>query len=98
MKVYVAEEREDRIFGEGIDKLFANVARTLTATSLVGAGATLIVGLIGVIMIIVGGNAILAGTMTLGGFVMYIFSSAWSPRRSFRLRLSARRSPKRLPG
>src|SRR5687768_7601711 len=29
VKVYVAEEREDRIFGEGIDKLFANVARTL---------------------------------------------------------------------
>src|SRR5688500_8956810 len=73
VKVYVAEEREDRIFGEGIDKLFANVARTLTATSLVGAASTLIVGLIGVIMIIVGGSAILAGTMTLGGFVMYIF-------------------------
>lgn len=73
VKVYVAEEREARIFAEGIDKLFANVARTLTATSLVGGVATLIVGVIGVIMIIVGGNAILAGTMTLGGFIMYIF-------------------------
>src|SRR4029079_15184487 len=40
---------------------------------MVGAGASLIVGAIGVIMIIVGGHAILSGTMTLGGFVMYIF-------------------------
>src|SRR4029079_5948480 len=40
---------------------------------MVGAGASLIVGAIGVIMIIVGGHAILSGTMTLGGFIMYIF-------------------------
>jgi subfamily B ATP-binding cassette protein MsbA len=73
VKVYVADEREEKIFAAGIDKLFANVARTLTATSLVGAVSTLIVGAIGVIMIIVGGNAILSGTMTLGGFIMYIF-------------------------
>lgn len=73
VKVYVAQEREQRIFAAGIDKLLANVVRTLTATSLVGAVSTLIVGVIGVIMIIVGGNAILSGTMTLGGFVMYIF-------------------------
>lgn len=73
VKVYTAEKREERTFAAGIDKLLENVARTLTATSLVGAAATLIVGLIGVIMIIVGGNAILSGTMTLGGFIMYIF-------------------------
>jgi subfamily B ATP-binding cassette protein MsbA len=73
LKVYVAEKREERLFGEGVMRLFDNVRRSITGTSLVGAGATLIVGAIGVIMIIVGGHAILSGTMTLGGLVMYIF-------------------------
>jgi len=73
LKVYVAEEREERIFGEGVGRLFDNVKRSITGTSLVGAGATLIVGAIGVLLIIVGGRSILDGSMTLGGLVMYIF-------------------------
>jgi len=72
VKVYVTEAREERVFAEGIERLFVNVARTITGGSLVAAGATLIVGAIGVIMIIVGGHAILAGTMTPGGFLMYM--------------------------
>jgi subfamily B ATP-binding cassette protein MsbA len=73
IKVYTSEAREERIFAEGVEKLFDNIAKTITGTSLVGTAATLITGIIGVIMIIVGGRAILAGTMTLGGFIMYIF-------------------------
>ncbi|MEO8192770.1 MAG: ABC transporter ATP-binding protein [Gemmatimonadales bacterium] len=73
LKVYVAEKREEKTFGEGVMRLFANVRRSITGTSIVGAGATLIVGAIGVLMIIVGGRAILSGTMTLGGLVMYVF-------------------------
>lgn len=73
LKVYVAEEREERLFGEGVGKLFENVRKSITGTSIVQTGATLIVGAIGVLMIVVGGGAILDGTMTLGGFVMYVF-------------------------
>jgi subfamily B ATP-binding cassette protein MsbA len=73
VKVYVAEKREEKLFGEGVMKLFDNVRRTITGTSIVSAGATLIIGIIGVIMITVGGRAILSGSMTLGGLVMYIF-------------------------
>src|SRR5215203_4120949 len=73
LKVYVAEKREEKLFGEGVMRLFANVKRSITGTSIVGAGATLIVGAIGVLLIIGGGRAILSGTMTLGGLVMYIF-------------------------
>jgi subfamily B ATP-binding cassette protein MsbA len=73
LKVYVAEQREEKLFGEGVMRLFENVRRTITGTSLVSAGATLIIGAIGVIMITIGGRAILNGTMTLGGLVMYIF-------------------------
>ena len=73
LKVYVAEKREEKTFGEGVMRLFANVKKSITGTSIVSAGATLIIGAIGVIMITIGGRAILNGTMTLGGLVMYIF-------------------------
>ncbi len=73
VKVYVAEPRERLVFARGAHKLFRNVAKTITGTSAVGAGTAVITGLIGVLMIIIGGRAILAGTMTLGDFVMYVF-------------------------
>ena len=73
VKVYVAEPRERLVFARGAHKLFRNVAKTITGTSAVGAGTAVITGLIGVLMIIIGGRAILAGSMTLGDFVMYVF-------------------------
>ena len=39
LKVYVAEKREERLFGEGVMRLFDNVRQSITGTSLVGAGA-----------------------------------------------------------
>ena len=73
LKVYTAEGREEKNFGDGVMRLFDNVKRSITGTSLVGTFVTLIIGAIGILMILVGGRAILNGTMTLGGFVMYIF-------------------------
>lgn len=73
VKVYTAEKREELIFTRGVYSLFRNVARTITGISAVGAGATVIIGAVGVLMIVIGGNAILDGTMTLGDFVMYVF-------------------------
>ena len=73
VKVYVAEKREERLFSEGVMRLFNNVRTSITGTSIVGTGAALIIGTIGVLMILMGGRAILNGTMTLGGLVMYIF-------------------------
>ena len=73
VKVYVAEPRERVVFAKGVHKLFRNVAKTITGTSAVGAGTAVISGIIGVMMIVIGGRSILAGTMTLGQFVMYAF-------------------------
>jgi subfamily B ATP-binding cassette protein MsbA len=73
VKAYVAESREERIFSDGVYRLFNNIAKTITGISAVTAGSTVIVGVIGVVMIAVGGRAILAGEMTLGDFVMYLF-------------------------
>jgi subfamily B ATP-binding cassette protein MsbA len=61
------------VFAQGAHRLFRNVATTMTGISGLGAFATVIIGVIGVLMILVGGRAIIAQTMTLGDFVMYIF-------------------------
>ncbi|MGQ0649995.1 MAG: ABC transporter ATP-binding protein [Gemmatimonadaceae bacterium] len=73
VKVYAAEEREEKTFTEGAERLFANIRSTITGTSLVGAATTVIVGVIGVLLIMMGGRAILGGAMTLGDLFMYVF-------------------------
>jgi subfamily B ATP-binding cassette protein MsbA len=73
VKAYVAEKREERIFAHGVHRLFRNVARTLTGISATTAFGSLVIGIIGVLMILIGGRAIIDGTMTLGDFFMYIF-------------------------
>ena len=73
VKAYTAEKREERIFAEGVHKLLRNVAKTITSVSAVTAISTVIFGIVGVLMLVIGGRSIIAGTMTLGDFVMYIF-------------------------
>jgi subfamily B ATP-binding cassette protein MsbA len=72
VKAYAAEKREELVFARGAHRLFRNVARSMTAVSGVMAFSTMIVGIIGVILILVGGHDLLAGRMTLGDFVMYM--------------------------
>ena len=73
VKIYTAESREEGIFRKGVDRLFRKVAKTITWVSAVGSLSSVIVGGIGVLIMIVGARAILAGTMTLGDMFMYIF-------------------------
>ena len=72
VKAYTAERRESYVFAKGAHRLFRNVAKAITGVSTITAFTTLIVGVIGVIMIVVGGRSIVAGNMTLGDFVMYL--------------------------
>jgi subfamily B ATP-binding cassette protein MsbA len=72
VKAYAAEKREQLVFARGAHRLFRNVAQSMTAVSAVMAFSTMIVGIIGVILILVGGHEILAGRMTLGDFLMYV--------------------------
>jgi ABC-type multidrug transport system fused ATPase/permease subunit len=73
VKSYTAEKREEIVFTKGAHRLFRNVAKSMTGVSASTAGSTVIVGIIGVLMIWLGGRAIIAGEMTLGDLVMYIF-------------------------
>jgi ABC-type multidrug transport system fused ATPase/permease subunit len=76
VKAYAAEKREELVFARGAHRLFRNVAKSLTGVSAVTAFSTIVVGLIGVILTLVGGHDILANRMTLGEFFMYIFFTA----------------------
>jgi subfamily B ATP-binding cassette protein MsbA len=73
VKSYTAEKREEIVFTKGAHRLFRNVAQSMTGVSATTAGSTVIVGLIGILMIWLGGRAIIAGQMTLGDLMMYIF-------------------------
>jgi ABC-type multidrug transport system fused ATPase/permease subunit len=73
VKAYTAEKRENRTFAKGSHKLFRNIAKSMTGVSATTSFASMIVGVIGVIMILVGGNSVLNGAMTLGDFFMYVF-------------------------
>ena len=73
VKSYTAEKREEIVFTKGAHRLFRNIAKSMTGVSATTAGSTVIVGIIGVLMIWLGGRAILAGEMTLGDLIMYIF-------------------------
>jgi len=73
VKAYTAERRERYVFAQGAHRLFRNVAKSMTAISGTGALATVVVGGIGVLMLLVGGGDVVAGRMTMGDLVMYIF-------------------------
>jgi ABC-type multidrug transport system fused ATPase/permease subunit len=73
VKAYSTEKREDRVFTRGVHRLFRNVARTITGISAVNAFASLIIGCIAVLVFLIGGQAIAAGTMTLGDLIAYVF-------------------------
>ncbi len=72
VKTYTAEKREELVFTTGVHRLFRNVAKTITSVSGITAFGTIVIGAIGLVMIVVGGRAILAGEMTVGDFITYI--------------------------
>ena len=72
VKIYTAEERERQVFAGGVNRLFENVAKTITGTSATGAMGTAVVGSIGVLLMLFGGRAVLAGRMTIGDLLMYL--------------------------
>ena len=66
VKGYHAEDREERIFASGVQRLLDNVLKTLTATSLMSLSGATLMGVVGALMYEFGGHAIYKGTMTPG--------------------------------
>lgn len=72
VKAYTAEKREELIFTRGAHRLFRNIAKSVTGVSAIASFSSLVIGAVAVVMMVIGGSAVQAGTMTLGDFLMYI--------------------------
>ena len=71
VKGYHAEDREERVFSSGVQRLLDNVLKTLTATSLMSLSGAMLLGIVSVLMMELGGRKMLAGTMTPGQWFAY---------------------------
>lgn len=72
IKTYTAERREDLVFTKGAHALFRNVAKSMTGVSGTTAFSSVVIGAIGIVMIMMGGGAIMSGEMTLGDLFAYM--------------------------
>ena len=72
VKAYTVEKREQIVFARGAHRLFRNVAKSVTGVSAVSSVATLVMGTIGALMIVLGGQALIAGYWTVGALVQYL--------------------------
>jgi subfamily B ATP-binding cassette protein MsbA len=73
IKGYHAEQREENIFAGGVRRLLDNVMRTLTATSLMGLSASVLLGVVGAATMYVGGRQMVAHTLSAGSYFSYNF-------------------------
>ena len=71
VKAYTAEKREELVFAKGAHRILRNVAKSMTGVSAVGAFSGVVIGAIGTAMMLVGGNSIRNGTMTIGDLFLY---------------------------
>ncbi len=71
VKGYHAEEREEKVFSSGVQRLLENVLKTLTATSLMSLSGAGLMGLVSALIMEFGGHKVLSGGMTLGQFFAF---------------------------
>ena len=72
VKAYSVEKREQLVFAKGAHRLLRNVASTVTGVSATTAAGSLVIGLIGALIIVMGGRAIIAGVWTVGDLLRYL--------------------------
>lgn len=71
IKGFNAEKQEIKTFEEGVTRLFLNVKKSLTSTSLLTSSATLLLGLASAAIMGVGGYFMVQHQLTTGGFVQF---------------------------
>lgn len=71
IKGYHAEEREEKVFAGGVQRLLDNVMRSLTAISVMSLSTTLLIGVVGAVIMYFGARQIISGTLTIGSFFTY---------------------------
>lgn len=71
IKGFNAENYEVNVFAEGVNRIFNNVKRSMTASSLVASLSTFLLGVTSVLIMWYGGSKIMAQEMTVGDFFAF---------------------------
>ena len=71
IKGFNAEAQENKTFEDGVERLYLNVKKSLTATALMTSSSTFLLGLASAGIMGIGGYFIMDNTMTYGEFVSF---------------------------
>lgn len=71
IKAFNAEEQENRVFEKGVDKLYQNVKKSLTATALMTSSSTFLIGVATTGIMAIGGYYMIQSEMTTGEFLFF---------------------------
>jgi len=71
IKGFNAEEQENKTFEKGVENLFLNVKKSLTATAIITSSSTFLIGLASAGIMGIGGYYMMNETMTLGEFIQF---------------------------
>ncbi|MBL4904759.1 MAG: ABC transporter ATP-binding protein [Flavobacteriaceae bacterium] len=71
IKALNAEEQENKTFEKGVDRLFQNVKKSLTATAIMTSSSTFLIGVATTGIMGIGGYYMIEGGMTTGEFLFF---------------------------
>lgn len=71
IKAFNAEQQENKTFEKGVDKLFQNVKKSLTATAIMTSSSTFLIGVATTGIMGIGGYYMIDGSMTSGEFLFF---------------------------
>lgn len=71
IKAFNAEEQENVVFENGVDRLYQNVKKSLTATALMTSSSTFLIGVATTGIMGMGGYYMMIGEMTTGDFLFF---------------------------
>ena len=71
IKAFNAEAQENKVFEKGVDKLFQNVKKSLTATALMTSSSGFLLGMATVGIMGIGGYQIMSEELSMGDFISF---------------------------
>ena len=77
IKAFNAEDQESKIFEQGVENIFQNVKKSMTATAIMTSSSTFLIGLATTGVMGIGGYYMMQGTMTFGDFIQFTFLLAF---------------------
>ncbi|WP_299101123.1 ABC transporter ATP-binding protein [uncultured Winogradskyella sp.] len=77
IKAFNAEEQENKVFERGVENIFENVKKSMTATAIMTSSSTFLIGLATTGIMGIGGHYMIQGEITPGDFLQFTFLLAF---------------------